>query len=117
MNKTQKPLVLDENNFESEVLKSSEPVLVDFWAVWCVPCRAIAPVIEQLAVEFEGTVKVGKVDVDADGELARRYRIGSIPTLVIFSGGEVVDRIQGVTPKEVLAEKLAALAEGKQTVP
>ena len=104
-------VTLDTDNFEREVLQSEQPVLVDFWADWCPPCKAIGPVIEEIATEFEGVARVGKVDVDQNKSLAERYAIGSIPTLLFFSNGEVVDRVQGVVPKSDLTVKLTALSE------
>ncbi len=100
---------LTEDNFESEVLKSDQPVLVDFWADWCAPCHRIAPMIEELAREFDGTATIAKLNVDEEPELARRYAIRSIPSLLFFRSGEAVDRIAGVQPKRVLSEKLAEL--------
>ena len=100
---------LTEDNFESEVLKSDQPVLVDFWADWCAPCHRIAPVIEELAHEFDGTATIAKLNVDEEPELARRYGIRSIPSLLFFRSGQAVDRIAGVQPKRVLSEKLAEL--------
>ncbi len=101
-------VTLDAGNFEREVLQSDQPVLVDFWADWCPPCKAIAPLIEELATEFEGVASVGQVDVDANKSLAERYTIGSIPTLLFFRNGEIVDRIQGAAPKREISEKLTA---------
>ncbi len=103
-------ITLDADNFEREVLQSEQPVLVDFWADWCPPCKAIGPVIEEIATEFEGIARVGKVDVDANKSLAQRYAIGSIPTLLFFRNGEVVDRAAGVVPKSDLTVKLTALS-------
>ncbi len=103
-------VTLDAENFEREVLQSDQPVLVDFWADWCPPCKAIGPVIEGLSTEFEAIAIVGKVDVDANKSLAQRYAIGSIPSLLFFKNGEVVDRVQGVVPKSELSVKLAALS-------
>ncbi len=100
---------LTEDNFENEVLKSDQPVLVDFWADWCAPCHRIAPVIEELAHEFDGTATIAKLNVDEEPELARRYGIRSIPSLLFFRSGEAVDRLAGVQPKRVLSEKLAEL--------
>ncbi len=100
---------LTEDNFEREVLKSDQPVLVDFWADWCAPCHRIAPDIEELAHEFDGTATIAKLNVDEEPELARRYGIRSIPSLLFFRSGEAVDRIAGVQPKRVLSEKLAEL--------
>ncbi len=108
--KHQSVVTLDADNFEREVLKSDQPVLVDFWAEWCPPCKAISPVIEEIATEFEGVAKVGKVDVDENKSLAQQYAIGSIPTLLFFRDGEVVDRVQGVVPKSELTGKLTALS-------
>lgn len=92
-------LTFDESNFEQEVLKSDVPVLVDFWAQWCGPCLMVAPVLDELAREFKGRAKIGKVDVDQAGELAGRYGIQSIPTVMIFSGGQEVQRIVGARSK------------------
>ncbi len=104
-------LTFDADNFEHEVLQSEQPVLVDFWAEWCPPCEAIGPVVEELATEFEGVARVGKVDVDENKALAQRYAIGSIPTLLFFRNGEVVDRVQGVVPKRELTERVMALSD------
>ena len=104
-------LSLTEVNFDREVLESSQPVLVDFWAAWCGPCRMIAPAIEELATDFQGSAKVGKVDVDAQGALAARFGVQSIPTLLFFHNGEVVDQVIGGVPKSALAAKLSALSQ------
>ena len=104
-------VTLGADNFEREVLQSDQPVLVDFWADWCPPCKAIGPVIEEIATEFDGIARVGKVDVDENRSLAERYAIGSIPSLLFFRNGEVVDRVQGVVPKSDLTVKLTALCE------
>ncbi len=102
-------ITLTEDNFEREVLKSEQPVLVDFWADWCAPCHRIAPAIEELAHEFDGSATIAKLNVDQEPELARRYGIRSIPSLLLFRSGEAVDRISGVQPKRVLSQKLAEL--------
>lgn len=98
--------VLNGQNWEQEVLNSQEPVLVDFWASWCAPCLMIAPAIDALATEYKGRVKVGKLDVDQNGEIAGRYGIRSIPTLLVFRNGEVVDQRVGAVPQGQLAELL-----------
>lgn len=102
------PLEFTDSNFAQEVEASDVPVLVDFWAVWCGPCRMIAPIVEELAVEYQGKVKVGKVDVDNNVQVATKYGIRSIPTLLIFKGGKVVDQIVGAASKGYIVEKLNA---------
>ncbi len=97
---------LTQSNWEEEVLNSDIPVLVDFWAPWCGPCRMVAPVVAEIAEEYEGKVKVGKLNTDEEPEIAVRYGIMSIPTLMIFKDGEVVDQIIGAVPKEYLLEKI-----------
>ena len=99
-------VILTEKNFEEEVLKSDKPVLVDFWATWCGPCRMLAPTIEKIAEEQEGVIKVGKIDVDDEPELAARYGIASIPTLMVFKNGEVVKSSVGVQPKPMIEAML-----------
>jgi thioredoxin 1 len=93
-------------NFDAEVLRAELPVLVDFWAPWCAPCRMIAPAVEQLANEYEGKVKVGKVNIDDYPAIAQRYHIHSIPTLLVFKGGEPVNQVMGAVPKRHLEEML-----------
>jgi thioredoxin 1 len=102
-----KPVELTEETFEQEVLKATMPVLVDFWAAWCGPCKMIAPIVEELATEYEGKLKIGKVDVDNHQKIAMQYGIRSIPTLLIFKGGKVVEQIVGAAPKKTLVEKLS----------
>ena len=99
-------LEITDANFESEVLKSDVPVLVDFWAPWCGPCRMIAPVIEELAVENSSGAKVAKVNVDESPGAAQSYGVSSIPMLMVFKGGQPVDRMMGLQPKERIAEML-----------
>ncbi len=103
-----KPMEFTDQNFSAEVLQSDKPVLVDFWAVWCGPCKMIAPFVEELAGEFEGKAKVGKLDVDNNQETAIKYGVRSIPTVLVFKGGKVVDTIIGAVPKVQLKQKLEA---------
>jgi thioredoxin 2 len=100
------PLILTDRNFAEEVENSPLPVLIDFWAAWCGPCRMIAPVIEQLAKELSGKARVGKLDVDANQMTAARFRVQSIPTLLIFKDGREVDRIVGAQSREALLRRL-----------
>ena len=99
-------LTLTEANFQNEVLESDQPVLVDFWAAWCGPCRAVGPVVEEIAEEYEGRAKVGKLNVDEHPGVAAKYGVRSIPTLLVFQNGELVDSAVGAVPKSVLIEKL-----------
>jgi thioredoxin len=101
-----KPMAVTEETFEQEVLKSDLPVLVDFWAEWCGPCRMVAPIVEELAGEYAGRLKVTKVDVDDNQRLAIRYGIMSIPTLGVFRAGEMIERIIGYMPKGELKRRL-----------
>jgi thioredoxin 1 len=97
-----------DEKFDAEVLKSDKPVLVDFWAPWCGPCRQLAPMIEQLATEYDGKVTVGKLNIDDNPNAAQNYGISGIPTLLLFKNGEVVDRVSGIPPKSKLDEMLTS---------
>ncbi|MCX7745596.1 MAG: thioredoxin [Clostridia bacterium] len=102
----EKVIALTKDNFEQEVLKSDTPVVVDFWAPWCGPCRTVAPIIDELANDFENQAKVAKVNVDEQGELAMKYRVLSIPTIIFFKEGQVADKIVGVRSKADFSEML-----------
>jgi len=97
---------LTEKNFDSEVTQSTSPVLVDFWAEWCGPCKMISPILDELAQELQGKLKIAKVNVDNEGNLAAKFNIMSIPTLLVFKNGEVVDQIIGAMPKAQLLAKI-----------
>ena len=100
-------LTLTKENFDEEVLSSDIPVLVDFWASWCGPCRMLAPTVEEIAEEYEGRIKVGKVNVDDEMQLAQTYGISSIPTLILFENGEVKDQVVGFVPKKSIENMFA----------
>ncbi len=100
-------IVLTDDNFASEVIEAGRTALVDFWAEWCGPCRMVAPVVEEIAKDFEGKLKVGKLNVDEAQNTAAKYNIMSIPTLVVFKGGEEVERIIGALPRAAIDEKIA----------
>lgn len=102
-------LDITDATFEETVLKSDKPVLVDFWAAWCGPCRMVAPIIDDLSKEYEGKAIIGKVDVDANQEFAAKYGVRNIPTVLVFKDGEVVGRQVGVAPKNAYAEVLDQL--------
>ncbi|MBK6641626.1 MAG: thioredoxin [Bacteroidetes bacterium] len=97
---------LTDSNFDELVLKSDKPVLVDFWAEWCGPCRMVGPVVEELSKDYDGRAVVGKVDADSNPGISMKYGIRNIPTLLIFKGGEIVDKQVGAVPKSVLAGKI-----------
>lgn len=97
---------ITDANFEAEVLKSSVPVLIDFWAAWCAPCRVLAPTVDAIAEQYKGRVKVGKLDVDENGATAARFNIRGIPTLLLFKDGQVRDQIVGNTSRETLAQTI-----------
>ncbi len=104
-----KPIEITDGNFDVEVLQSDKPVLIDFWAAWCAPCRMIAPIVEELAQEYDGKVKIGKLDVDANQQTAIKYGVRSIPTVLIIKNGEVADTIIGALPKTAFVNKLEAV--------
>ncbi len=103
-----KAIEITDANFDQEVLNSELPVLIDFWAVWCGPCKMIAPVIEEIAGEYSGKIKVGKLDIDNNQQVSVKYGIRSIPTLLIFKDGKIVDQIVGAVPKAAIVQKLTA---------
>lgn len=105
------PVVVTDNTFETEVLKSELPVLVDFWAEWCAPCKMIAPAVEELAKSYDGKMKFAKLDVDNNNKTALQYGVMSIPTLIIFKDGQEKERIVGAVPKGQLEKKVVASIE------
>jgi thioredoxin 1 len=102
-----KTIVLTDSNFD-EIVNSDKPVLVDFWAEWCGPCKMIGPVVEELAADYDGKAVVAKLNVDENPQVTARFGVRSIPTLLVFKGGQIVDKQVGAVPKSVLAQKLAA---------
>jgi thioredoxin 1 len=101
-----KPIEVTDSNFEAEVLKSDKPVLIDFWAVWCGPCKMIAPTVEEIAKEYDGRLKVCKLDVDSNPQTAMKYGIRSIPTLLIIKDGQVAEQMVGAVPKRQMVDKI-----------
>ena len=104
---TGKILILNEDTFDEEIKGQPGPILVDFWASWCAPCKIVAPTLEELAVEMQDRARIAKVDVDSNGDLANRFGIMSIPTLVVFKNGKVVDQLIGAAPKPHIQQLLA----------
>ena len=102
---------LTDQNFDEEVLKSDVPVLVDFWADWCQPCKAISPIVQQIARDYDGRIKVGKLDVDSNNATSTTYGIRGIPALLIFSEGKPMDQVVGVAPKSVISKKIDEILE------
>jgi thioredoxin 1 len=100
------PIEITDENFQHEVIDSDKPVLLDFWAVWCGPCKAIAPVVEEIAREYDGKLKVGKVDVDTNPEVSMKFGIRNIPALMVFKGGKVVEQVIGAVHKRNLLDKV-----------
>jgi thioredoxin 1 len=100
---------ITDDNFENEVVNSDLPVLIDFWAVWCGPCKMVAPIVEELATEYDGKAKIGKLDVDSNQQTSIKFGVRSIPTLLLFKDGELKDTIIGAVPKTNIVEKLNAL--------
>jgi thioredoxin len=104
-----KALEVTDSTFEQEVLQATQPVLVDFWAVWCGPCKAVAPIVEELAGEYEGKLKVMKLDVDDNPRTAVAYGVQSIPTLLVFKDGKPAERIIGAVPKKAIVDKIQSV--------
>lgn len=105
-----KPITITDENFLNEVENSDKPVLIDFWATWCGPCKVIAPVVEELAKEFDGKIKIGKLDIDENQQVTMKYGVRSIPTLLLFKNGQVVETIIGAQPKSHIVHRLTSFA-------
>lgn len=99
---------ITDGNFEQEVLNSEKPVLIDFWAVWCGPCRMVSPIVDEISKDYDGKITVGKMNVDENRNIPMKYGIMSIPTLLIFKNGQVVDKLVGAVPKNMITSKLEA---------
>jgi thioredoxin 1 len=108
-NTMSKPVAITDSNFDQEVVKADKPVLVDFWATWCGPCKMIAPILEEVANEYDGKLKVAKIDVDSNTRVASQFGIMSIPTLLFFKNGQVVDQVIGAIPKAQLVNRLTKI--------
>ncbi len=104
-----KTVAITDDNFDTEVVKSDKPVLIDFWAAWCGPCKMIAPIVEELATEYDGKVKIGKLDVDDNQQTSIKFGVRSIPTLLLFKDGKLKDTIIGAVPKSHIVQKLNAV--------
>lgn len=107
-----KTVTVTDSSFDADVIKSETPVLVDFWAVWCGPCRMVAPVVEELATEYDGKVRFAKLNVDENPVVAQQYEVRAIPTLLLFKGGRIVDQIVGAVPKRAIKSKLDGALAG-----
>ena len=107
-------LILTDKNFSEEVFKSQKPVLVDFWAEWCVPCQMISPILQEIADEFGEKIKIGKIDVDKNPLISATFSIDAIPALILFKNGKIVQRFIGVQPKEIITETINSIIENEK---